>query len=459
MAQVAPYIANFVPEQAVLGSVLLRPTVMGEVAGVLTADDFFRDDHRLIFRAMEELHIAGKPIDLLTVIDALKKRGDLEAAGGPLFLADLSEHVGTAANAGHYARLVYDKATLRQIQELGRELASKAEETGITPAELQNLLESRTHYFASRNSDRSMSLDRAILPAADFEALEIPERASLLNPFLKESSIGMVTADRGTGKTMLALSLCDTIARGTDLGPWKGGAPANCLFVDGEMVAQDIKERLSYFPGDRPAKLFVLSDHLASMKGFVGASLLNPAWCSKIKEYCRGDDVRFVVFDNLAALAGGCDENAAQEWAPIAKYFRELRFAGIAVLLLHHTNKSGTQRGTHSREDALDYSIILERPRNYHPEDGASFTLRFTKARVRQSEAHLTAPVNFKLEQDPAGGYTWAWSWVKKAKKEEIRKMLEQGDMTHQEIADAVGVGRTYVTNLKAKIDKAAKLH
>jgi RecA-family ATPase len=452
-------------EQSVLGAILIRPQVLEEVMKILpNPDDFYRTDHNLIYQAMLNLHGKGDPVDVDTVATLLKERGQLEGVGGPdmpgkKFLVELSNQVGTATNAPYYSRLVHEKAILRQYQAFGQELMREAGKAGTTTKDLHQFLESRAHDLSSQNGDgwKGIDLRPAILPVHDFKELDIPERTSLLDPFLQELSIGMVTADRGTGKTMLALSFCDAISRGTGFGPWEVGAPSNCLYIDGEMVAHDIIERLGYFAPDRPAQFYILSDHYATLMGFPGTNLLDPSWRSAIKEFCLSHDVRFVVFDNLASLAAGVDENSATEWAPLAKYFLELRFAGIASLLLHHTGKSGTQRGTHAREDALDYSILLGRPKDYEPDQGTSFNLKFMKARVRQVDAHLIAPISLKLERDPDGNYTWTWKATKKANQEAILEMLNQG-LKQQEIADAIGVSRSMVAKIKAKAIKEGKL-
>lgn len=453
-------------EQAVLGAILLRPQVLEEVMKILPdSEDFYRPDHARIYRAMQDLHAGGKPVDVLTVRALLKERDQLNGLGGPemageVFLSQLSEQVGTAANAPSYARMVHEQAMLRKYQILGQELMREAVKAGASPKDLHTFLESRAHDLSPQNGDgkKGLALSLAILPVTDFCAIEIPERKNFLHPYLRESSIGMITADRGTGKTLLAMSFCDAISRGADFGPWEGGEPTNCLYVDGEMVAHDVIERLGYFPvGDRPAQMFILSDHYATLKGFPAADLLDPEWRTGIKEFCLSHDVRFVVFDNLASLAAGVDENSAQEWGPIGKFFLELRFIGIASLLLHHTGKSGTQRGTHAREDALDYSILLERPKDYEPDQGASFILKFTKARVRQVDTHLIAPISLKLDRDPWGKFIWTWKSTKKANQESILEMLNQG-FKQQEIADAIGVSRSLVAKIKAKAIKEGKL-
>lgn|GEM_PF-944802 len=445
--------ANPEAEQAVLGAILVRPEVLDRVTEILKPGDFYREAHGCIFRAMLDLSGRGNPVDLVTVTALLKERGQLERVGGPVFLAALSEQVGFATNADYYAGLVHDKAVLRQYQELGQNLIEEGGRPGTSPTDLHLFVESQLHDIASRNgnSKKGLDLGPTIREASDFISLDIPERRSFLYPFMREFSIGMITSNRGTGKTMLAMSICDAVTRGAGFGPWEGGQPANCLYVDGEMVAQDIIERLGYFPtSNRPAQLFILSDHFATMKGFPGASLLNPEWRTGIKEFCLSHAIKLVVFDNLASLTPGIDENSAQEWGPVAKYFLELRFSGIAPLSLHHTGKAGWQRGTHAREDALDYSILLEHPNDYSPDHGCHFLLTFTKVRVRQSDAHLIAPVDFRLQKDPAGDYVWTWKHVKPQNQRAVLEMLDRG-LKQQEIADAIGITRSRVAQIKAK--------
>jgi replicative DNA helicase len=110
-------------EQAVLGAILLRPEVLSQVAALLSPADFYSVAHRRIYQAMLDLTEANHPVDLVTVTARLKERGQLDGAGGPAFLAGLSEQVGFAANAAYYARLVRDKAQLRQVLDKTQEIA------------------------------------------------------------------------------------------------------------------------------------------------------------------------------------------------------------------------------------------------------------------------------------------------------------------------------------------------
>ena len=97
---------NLEAEASVLGGILLENEAINRVLETITADDFYRESHRKIFRAMIELSDRNEPADLITLSELLKARGDLEAVGGTAYLASLNDAVPTAANIAYYARIV-----------------------------------------------------------------------------------------------------------------------------------------------------------------------------------------------------------------------------------------------------------------------------------------------------------------------------------------------------------------
>lgn len=109
-------------EQAVIGSVLLRPKVLENFYDTLAPEDFYRTAHGEIYRAMLELHKRNHPIDLVTLAAFLKGRNKLDEVGGVVFIASVTEQVGTPTNASYYARMVKDKAMLRRIQEAAMQI-------------------------------------------------------------------------------------------------------------------------------------------------------------------------------------------------------------------------------------------------------------------------------------------------------------------------------------------------
>src|SRR5438445_55169 len=105
-------------EESVLGAVMLDNTVVDRVVEMLRPEDFYRGAHRKLFRAMVELNGRSEPIDLITLSETLKARGDLAEVGGGAYLAELTERVPTAANAVHYAKIVRADGSVRTIEEI-----------------------------------------------------------------------------------------------------------------------------------------------------------------------------------------------------------------------------------------------------------------------------------------------------------------------------------------------------
>ena len=100
-------------EESVLGGVLLDPHALDRTIEMMGVEDFYRETHRKIFRAMLALSEKSEPIDLVTLTDTLRARGELQDIGGATYLAELQDKVPSAANIAHYARIVREKAVLR----------------------------------------------------------------------------------------------------------------------------------------------------------------------------------------------------------------------------------------------------------------------------------------------------------------------------------------------------------
>ena len=113
-------------EQAVLGGLMLDNATWEQVADRIREEDFYRQDHRLVFRAMAELSEQDQPFDAVTLAEWLQARGKLEQAGGLAYLATLVRDTPTAANVRAYADIVRERSVLRQLIRVGGELAESA---------------------------------------------------------------------------------------------------------------------------------------------------------------------------------------------------------------------------------------------------------------------------------------------------------------------------------------------
>src|SRR5437868_8515289 len=106
---------NLEAERSVLGAILLHNDAFNLAAEVIDAGDFFRDAHRRIFDRMVALAERSDAIDLVTLKEELARAGDLEEVGGPAYIAALVDGVPRSTNVEHYARIIKQKATLRNL--------------------------------------------------------------------------------------------------------------------------------------------------------------------------------------------------------------------------------------------------------------------------------------------------------------------------------------------------------
>src|SRR5215207_10352429 len=102
---------------------MLSPGAIGAVSEILDASDFYRESHTRIYRAALGLYAKGEPVDAITLVDELEQRGELEQVGGRIRIHELAALVPATANAGHYARIVREMATLRGLIRAGSEIS------------------------------------------------------------------------------------------------------------------------------------------------------------------------------------------------------------------------------------------------------------------------------------------------------------------------------------------------
>jgi replicative DNA helicase len=116
---------NLDAEESVLGAMTLAPGAIAAVSEILSPDgrEFYRESHAKIYRAALSLYGKGEPVDAITLVDELDERGELEDVGGKVRVHELAALVPATANAGHYARIVREAATLRGLIHAGAEIA------------------------------------------------------------------------------------------------------------------------------------------------------------------------------------------------------------------------------------------------------------------------------------------------------------------------------------------------
>lgn len=291
----------------------------------------------------------------------------------------------------------------------------------------------------------------------NFLAMNLPSRELILSPWLPKAGLCMIHAFRGIGKTHLSLGVAYAVAKGGEFLEWKAPMPRNVLYVDGEMPASTLQERLARIitmSGDTtlPGKLNIVTPDLQrdgimpDISTLEGQRLLNQS---------IPNDVELIILDNISCLAPSIKENAAADWAPIQSWVLRLRAQGKSVLLIHHSGKGGGQRGTSKKEDVLDTVISLERPKDYESVQGARFVVKYEKARgffgddARQFEAHLV---------DVAGKAYWQTKTLEDSTYEKVCSLTNDG-LSQKDITLELGINKSNVSRYLSRARQEGLLH
>jgi len=278
------------------------------------------------------------------------------------------------------------------------------------------------------------------LSAPELVATALPPRQTLLDPILTSKTIALLYGPRGLGKTFVALGLARAAAAGESFLGWRASRPHNVLYLDGEMAALDIQQRIAAF-GPPPATLdFILAD-------LNRGPLIDLAHGDSQRRLVKGwGQPELVVIDNLATLAGLRDGDP-DRWHELQRFLMRMRQSDIAVLMVHHANKHGLQRGTSKREDVVDMVMALRRPADGSPADGARFEIHFEKTRGLCGAA--TRPVSARLD-DEAGRLVWHWQPVEDPVLERATALVERG-ADARALREALGVSRAHAYRLRRR--------
>lgn len=235
-------------EQSLLGSILIRPACLDDIAPILSADDFYMPEHREIYSAMQSMYLKSKNIDVVTLIEELVQSGTYDEAGGTEYLKLVAETVPAAVNAKDYAKIVRDKAILRQLIDASDDI-SEAAYAGDDEAEnLVEYAESKIFRIAEGRENKNFVHIRDAL-------LQVYERLTKLseNPDelrgtptgyddldnvivgMGNSDLVLIGARPGMGKTSFAMNIAVSAALKTK--------KAVCVFSL-EMSAEQLANRM-----------------------------------------------------------------------------------------------------------------------------------------------------------------------------------------------------------------------
>lgn len=429
-------------EQAVLGGLLIAGAgALDRIEGVMTAADFYRDDHRRIFSAMKALGDSGKPVDAVMVAEALQSLGELESVGGLPYIVALASNTPSAANLHRYAEIVREKSIMRGLYGVATRMEEACLAHGISEPEK---IAQEADIAMSRLLDRQGGEPVRIHDAVRGALREIDERrerggklAGLSTGFenidwitggLGPGQMAILAARPSVGKTALALNIADHVA--------STGTPA--LFFTLEMTGQELAMRLmasrSGVSMSDMRSGNASHDGWRRMSSVCGDTADVPLFIddrpgitvayarAKARKIQRQHGLGLIVVDYLQIMKGP-GENRTQEVGGISRGLKglakELRVPVIALAQINRAVESRTDKRPQmsdlreSGDIEADADVIMMMHRNDGPEwqdiislvvrknrNGAlgDITLQYDAPRLRFSDhiGHMPRPAPAK---------------------------------------------------------------
>lgn len=213
----------------------------------------------------------------------------------------------------------------------------------------------------------------------DFITMSIPPRTCLMSPWLPSGGLTLIYAYRGVGKTFFSLNIAYAVATGGTFLGWQCTEPKRVLYIDGEMPASDMQERILQIRDTNQGEPIRFKLITPDFQKYIIPNLATDEGQQELESFTNQADL--IVVDNISTLCRTGKENDSDQWTPVQQWALKMRSEGRSVLFIHHANKNGGQRGTSGREDVLDTVIALKKPQGSTPEEGANFQVHFEKNR------------------------------------------------------------------------------
>jgi replicative DNA helicase len=392
---------NIEAEIAVLGSILLDKNLIDIAGEKLKPEHFYRKEHQLIFKAILDLYSDDKPVDLISLTDRLKKKGELEKIGGASFLGSLLSSIPTPANIEHYATIVREKAVLRELIDVSSDIINKCYAGKEDGSKLLDRAEQNIFNIAQQKiSSGFVSIKELISMEMIDELVRKKEHITGLPTGFKdldEKTSGLhspeliIIAGRPSmGKTSLALNIARNVAVEE-----KKPVAIFSLEMSKEQVAERFlcmearvdshKLRTGYLSEEDEPKLSIGAGVLFDAPIFIDdSSTLNALELrAKARRLKAKQDISLVILDYIQLMSSGTAfENRQQEIAEISRALKGLaRELQIPVIAVSQLSRRVETRGDDRRpilsdlresgalEQDADVVMLLLREEYYKPDD------------------------------------------------------------------------------------------
>lgn len=233
-------------ERAVLGAIILDPEQIRELANIIRSDDFFVDNHKKIYEAMQELFLESKSIDPVTLVETLVQSGTYNEAGGKEYVAALADSVPEIANVKDYAKIIKDKAMLRRLIAASEEISDMAYASEGDVDEIIDRSEQKIFDIAQGVNDKAFVHIKDVL-VDNYRQLQL-----LIDD--KEAAMGTPTYFKAIDNYLIGMGNMDLILVGARPGM---GKTSFCLNI-ATNVAVKTKKTVAIFSLEMSASQLVM---------------------------------------------------------------------------------------------------------------------------------------------------------------------------------------------------------
>src|SRR5512132_1151947 len=360
---------NLDAEESVLGAMMLSPGAIASVSEILTSDgrEFYRESHAKMYRAALALYAKGEPVDAITLVDQLDERGELEDVGGKARVHELAALVPASANAGHYAQIVREAATLRGLIRAGGEIARLGWERPGEATELVDQAEQIVFDLSQQRATGEFSHIEALLKES-FERItalyesgadvtRVPSGFRDLDRVTSgcpEGNLIIIAARPSMGKSALGLCMAANLAVRKEtpvalftLEMSKSEVTQRLMCSEAKVESQRL--RTGKLAADDWPRLTAACDKLSKAAIYVDdtGSITMMEIRSKARRLKSKDpSLALVIVDYLQLMTSGANpENRVQEVSQISRNLKVLaRDLEVPVLALSQLSRAVEQR-------------------------------------------------------------------------------------------------------------------
>lgn len=393
---------NIEAEQSVIGAVLLENEALAKALEILRPADFYYESHRQIFQCMIELFEKSEPTDLITITEILKRKNKLEEAGGASYLADLSEKIPTSANIEYYAKIVKEKAVLRNLIHSATEIVSKASAAHENVEDILDFSEKTIFNISEYQIKPSFYPLKEIIKSSFKDIEKLYEKKQLITGVptgftdLDEMTSGFQPSDLiiiagrpSMGKTALSLNIAQHAS-------YEAKVPVAIFSLEmskeqlalrmmcSEARVDNHKVRSGHIAYSEWGKLSMGAGKLADTKIFIddtpGITVLEIR--AKARRLKSEHELGMVIIDYLQLMSSSRTrtDNREQEISEISRSFKalakELRVPVVALSQLNRRVEDRTDKRPHMAdlresgaiEQDADVILFIFREEFYHPD-------------------------------------------------------------------------------------------